>query len=79
MVGWGDKAFAYLASQIPEGQPLPSPQLQPVSQPCRLRRRTAIWHETETDMSLLANGQTLYHWQKGQTWAAVVAPEVMWK
>lgn len=79
VAGWADKAFAYLAGRVPPDQPLPPPQLQPVKQPCRLRHRAAIWQETETRMSLLANGQTLYHWQKGQPWAAVVAPEVMWK
>ena len=79
VVGWSDKAFRYLASQVPEGQLLPDPAVSDAELPCQVRGWTAIWRESGKEMSLEGPGGSFYRWRKGQPWADVVAPEVMWK
>ena len=79
VVGWCDKAFAYLAMIAPEGQPLPLAYNADVSLDCQVRSQPATWYETTTEMKLMIADKTLYHWRKGEFWASVVAPEVMWK
>jgi hypothetical protein len=77
VAGWADKAFAWLAGQVPAGQPLPPPQTGDVIVECAAQGQAAQWRETAAAMTLTAGGRTLYEWRKGQPWAAVVAPEVM--
>jgi hypothetical protein len=77
VAGWADKAFAWLAGQIPVGQPLPPPRTGEVALDCAVGGRAAQWRETAAAMTLTAGGRTLYEWRKGEPWAAVVAPEVM--
>ena len=72
-------AFAYLAGCVPDGQPLPMPETSDVYLDCTIRGRRAQWQEKAEMMSLTASGRTLYEWRKGEPWAGVVAPEVMWK
>jgi hypothetical protein len=80
VAGWADKAFRYLAGRVPEGEPLPpSEPIATFSAPCTVGGRRALWLETETEMQLLAAGRTLYHWRKGQPWAAVARRDVLWK
>jgi hypothetical protein len=79
VAGWCDKAFAYLASLVPEGQPLPPPRISDVTLECQIREQPAVWTETATEMKLVQGDRTPYHWRKGQPWADVVSPEVMWK
>lgn len=79
VAGWADKAFAWLAGRVPQGQPLPAAQTAQVALDCTIRGRRAQWRETAGEMALSSGGRVLYHWRKGQLWAAVVAPEVMWK
>ncbi len=82
VAGWADKAFAWLAGQVPEGQPLPPPRTGDATIECAVGGRwspgrPARWQETATAMTLTAGGRTLYEWRKGEPWAAGVAPEVM--
>lgn len=77
VAGWADKAFAWLAGQVPEGKPLPPPQTGDVVLECAVRGQVGRWQETPTAMTLTAGGRTLYEWRKGQPWATVVAPGVM--
>jgi hypothetical protein len=79
VAGWADKAFAWLAGRVPIGRALPLPQTAEVALTCAVRRQPARWRETETNMSLLAEGRLLYYWRKGRPWADTVAPEVMWR
>jgi len=78
VAGWTDKSFAWLAGRVPPGQPLPPPQTADVTIDCTVRGRRAQWRETNEEMALTAGGRTLYRWRKGEAWAGVVAPEVMW-
>lgn len=77
VVGWLDKTFAWLAKRVPKGEPLPPPQTADVALNCIAHGRPAQWRETAEEMTLSAGGRTLYHWRKGESWARVVAPEVM--
>ena len=79
VAGWCDKAFAYLAALVPEGQTLPPAHISDVSLECQVRGRSANWYETATEMKLISVDKTYYHWHKGEPWASFVAPEVMWK
>ncbi len=79
VVGWSDKAFRYLAAQVPEGQLLPDPDIKDAELTCQVRGRTATWRESADLMSLEGREGSLYCWRKGQPWAGIVAPEVMWK
>lgn len=79
VAGWADKAFRYLAGELPAGATLPPAALAPTETLCDVKGRLATWLETEAEMSLVAGKRTLYRWQKGQPWAQTVAPEVMWK
>jgi hypothetical protein len=77
VAGWADKAFAWLAGQVPAGEPLPSPRTAEAVLDCVMRGWTAQWRETAAAMTLTVGGRALYEWRKGEPWAAVVAPEVM--
>jgi hypothetical protein len=79
VAGWNDKTFAWLAGRVPAGQPLPEPAIGPVEIDCRIRGIRARWRETEQAMTLTAGERPLYIWRKGEPWARVVAPELMWK
>lgn len=77
--GWSDKAFRYLASHIPEGQPLPEMKIADYETICVLRERPGIWRETAESLQLQVATRTVYHWQKGHAWASVAAQEAIWK
>lgn len=79
VTGWCDKAFRYLATQVPEDQPLPEPRLSNLVTPCRVRGQEGIWQETESTIVLTIKERAVYQWHKGQPWATIAAPEVMWK
>jgi hypothetical protein len=80
VVGWCDKAFRYLVAQLPEGQQLPPSQTRPVQFACHVRGQPATWTETDEEMRLLQeDGETLYLCLKGQPWAQITAPELLWK
>lgn len=79
VAGWVDKAFAWLAGRVPEGRPLPAPETAGITRDCTIRDRRAQWCETAGRMTLSIGGRVVYEWRKGQPWAAMVAPEVMWK
>lgn len=79
VVGWVDKAFRYLASYVPESVPLPPAVTADTVAACEVRGQRATWMETENLMTLVSGGRTLYRWHKGQAWADVVEPEVVWK
>ncbi len=77
--GWNDKAFRYLARQVPAGRPLPPALLGVHEADCQVDGRAATWRETATEMTLRRGGALLYRYRKGRMWADVVAPELMWK
>ena len=80
VTGWCDKGFAYLATILAEDELLPEPDLGECILPCSIRGQAATWRETAEEMNLtLANGHRLYHWRKGQNWADVVTPELLWR
>jgi len=79
VTGWADKAFRYLADELPTDVILPPAKLSTHETPCEIKGQEAVWLETEAEMRLTVGGRTRYHWHKGEPWAAVVTPEVMWK
>lgn len=79
VAGWSDKAFRYLAAQVPAQASLPAPAVTGWETACRLRGRRGRWYEDAAVMQLTEDRQTKYLWRKGEAWAAVSAPEVMWK
>lgn len=79
VVGWCAMAFRHLAGQVPVGRPLPVSAVGHDHTPCLIRRSRATWTETQTEMNLAVDGRVVYRWQKGEPWADVVEPEVMWK
>jgi hypothetical protein len=78
VAGWADKAFAWLAGRVPQGQPLPPPRTAEVTIDCAARGQQALWRETAAEMTFTAGDQTLYRWRKGEPWADVISLEVMW-
>lgn len=79
VAGWNDKAFRYLAEKLSPDSLLPAARRAPAELPCLLRGRDARWIETGEEMVLFRDGKAVYRWCKGQRWAAVVSPEVMWR
>lgn len=80
VAGWSDKAFHYLATCLPAGATLPTATLSPLRISCTIKGHPATWTETESEMKLTTNDdRIIYHWQKGQPWASIIQPEVMWK
>ena len=79
VVGWCDKAFRYLATQLPFDEQLPTPDLADWESACQVRGKTAVWQETESMMQLRVDKRVLYQWNKGEAWTAVSTPEVLWK
>lgn len=79
VAGWADKAFRYLAGELPVGTTLPLAALATHETLCAVKGRQATWLETEEEMTLAVGKHTLYRWQKGQSWAGTVTPEIMWK
>lgn len=79
VAGWADKAFRYLAGELSAGTTLPPATLATYETLCSVKGRQATWLETEAEMTLATARHTLFRWQKGQSWAGTVAPEVMWK
>lgn len=79
VAGWSDKAFRFLTGCLPAHAIIPRPKLADWRATCHVRGKTAVWHETQREMKLTIGRRTLYQWQKGKPWAAVSAPEVLWK
>jgi hypothetical protein len=68
--GWVDKAFHYLAWQIPTGWQFPLfAGVQETSEPCIFRGQKGLFLESETCIQVIREGEVLYHWQKGQPWS----------
>ena len=79
VVGWCDKAFHYFSTLLPVGDILPSSQTESYELPCEVAGMSGIFRETPNEFSLFHDKSLLYHWQKGQDWADVVSPQVIWK
>jgi hypothetical protein len=80
VVGWADKAFRFLTSQLPDGSDLASkPTLQAFETQCLVRGNVATYYENDTEISLRRKNKLIYRWQKGQEWADTCAPELLWK
>lgn len=79
VAGWNDKAFRFFAGCLPDKMTIPVPKISNWQTTCQVRGKTAVWQETKHEMKLTVGKKTLYQWQKGQPWAAVSTPEVLWK
>lgn len=69
--GWNDKAFRFLATQLPEGQKIPEPATQPCQIECMFGNTKAIYLEDDQKISVQAikSKKILYHWGKSEKWA----------
>ena len=87
VVGWCDKAFRYLTSQIDSNLPL-SPDSAPsalhLSAPdmsfeadCTFQNERMHYRETPELIEITSQQQICYRWQKGKAWAEV-ATEAFW-
>jgi len=74
VTGWVDKAFRALAAQVPKNQPLPRTEVSDFISECVFRGRTMQFRETSDEISMTANEEVLYCWEKGQPW-----PEIAYK
>jgi hypothetical protein len=79
VVGWNDKAFRFLTTLLPAGAQLPEVGSEPYEMPCAVERGQGVWSETPAHLELRIGNDVVYHWQKGSPWAAVAAPELVWK
>lgn len=68
--GWVDKAFYYLACQIPAGcQILDSIELEQISLPCLFQGEEGIFSENESCIQVRQPRKGGYRWRKGRAWA----------
>ncbi|MEM7334918.1 MAG: hypothetical protein AAF490_22765 [Chloroflexota bacterium] len=79
VAGWSDKAFRFLTGCLPYKSEIPRPETSAWTARCTVRGKTAVWRETQQEMKLTVGQNVLYQWQKGQPWAKVSKPEVLWK
>ena len=75
-IGWCDKAFRYLASQV-SAAPLAAVPVPDSMVPVTFRGRSGMLHETERVVELVHRGRAVYRWRKGAPWAEVKAPWVV--
>jgi hypothetical protein len=81
VAGWNSMAFRYLASVCQDGMGLgDSPAAgEPYEVSCTLRTWQMAFAESETEITLQAGPDLLYHWRKGREWADICAPELLCK
>lgn len=79
VAGWSDKAFRYFAECLPEKAKIPVPKIKNWQTACKVRGKTAVWHETNREMRLTIRDKVVYRWEKGTPWAAVSSPMLLWK
>jgi hypothetical protein len=78
--GWADKAFRYLTGKLPNGVTLPHVDSPPgVEADCTLRGQRVRYIEDDDQIALKEGTKTMYRWQKGDDWAIVCAPNLLWK
>jgi hypothetical protein len=69
--GWVDKAFHYLALELPQGWLPAQVEWQDVELACQYRGQRAVYHETRQRIEVLQGLKILYFWQKGEPWASI--------
>jgi hypothetical protein len=67
--GWVDKAFAYLASRLPDGVKLDRAEVQDAAVNCTYWGQPALFHETGQMMAVIKAQKPVYRWEKKQVWA----------
>jgi hypothetical protein len=78
--GWADKAFRYLTGLLPAGAIItPAPPPERIEIACSVRGQAARYVEDAAVMEVWRGETAIYRWNKGERWAAVCAPEMVWK
>jgi hypothetical protein len=71
VVGWVDKAFHYLTTQVNGSMPAVKPTSQSVELPCLYHGRKCIYREDDQFIEARDGRHIYYRWQKGVEWAEV--------
>lgn len=77
--GWADKAFRYLTETLPANAHVPPAQPASHSAVCLFRGQRLTYTETDTEIALVNRHETMYRWIKGDAWASVCVPMMVWK
>ena len=71
VVGWNDKVFRLLTSQLEVGSALPSPSNSHTLAPVMVGRSVMTFEESPTSMRISTeSGAPAYAWNKGDAWAS---------
>lgn len=77
--GWSDKAFRCLVEALPDGVEIPTFTSQPYTTVCLVRGQEAQYYEDDGRIELRMKRQMIYRWVKGETWAEINTPQLLWK
>lgn len=78
IVGWNDKAFAFLAESLAPGDPdsLPESDVAPVELQVSVRSEVGKLIEDDASIEVVVRGNGVYEWRKLEPWAAVCGEHV---